>query len=78
MRKFISELRGKPVMTDKGMLLGTVSNFVIETDTGQVNHILITPDESLDTSQYQKDAQGRLAIPFKTLKSVSDVVVVQI
>ncbi|MEM4142461.1 MAG: PRC-barrel domain-containing protein, partial [Thermoplasmata archaeon] len=36
MKKFITELRGKTVMTTDGIILGTIDNLVIETETGNV------------------------------------------
>ncbi len=75
MRKFVTELRGKTAMTDDGVILGTINNFVIDTDTGEIRHVLIIPAEDLETREFQKDAQGRLIIPFKSMKSVRDVVV---
>ncbi|MEM0141631.1 MAG: PRC-barrel domain-containing protein [Thermoplasmatales archaeon] len=77
MRKFVTELKGKTVMTSDGMILGTISNFVIDTDTGQINHVLVNPAEDIASENQQKDAQGRLVIPFKTMRSVKDVVVLE-
>jgi sporulation protein YlmC with PRC-barrel domain len=77
MRKFITELKGKTVMTSDGLILGTISNFVIDTDTGQINHVLVNPAEDIASDNQEKDAQGRLVIPFKTMKSVKDVVVLE-
>lgn len=77
MRKFVTELKGKTVMTSEGLILGTISNFVIETDTGQINHVLVSPAEDIQSDSHQKDAQGRLLIPFRTMKSVKDVVVIE-
>ncbi|MGC8546392.1 MAG: PRC-barrel domain-containing protein [Thermoplasmata archaeon] len=78
MRKFVTELKGKTVMTSEGLILGTISNFVVDTETGQVNHVLVNPAEGIESDKYEKDAQGRLAIPFKTMKSVKDVVVLEV
>jgi|YelNatPaOPRAMG01_1025707.scaffolds.fasta_scaffold02330_12 sporulation protein YlmC with PRC-barrel domain len=78
MRKFVTELKGKTVMTSDGLILGTISNFMVDTDTGQINHVLINPAEDLAASDTQeKDAQGRLVLPFKSMKSVKDVVVLE-
>ncbi|MGC8663205.1 MAG: PRC-barrel domain-containing protein [Thermoplasmata archaeon] len=78
MKKFITELRGKTVMTTEGMILGTIDNFVINTDTGEIQHILVVPSEDLEVRGYQTDAQGRLILPFKSMKSVKDVVVLEL
>ncbi|MCD6276075.1 MAG: PRC-barrel domain-containing protein [Thermoplasmata archaeon] len=75
MKKFVTELRGKTAMTDDGVILGTIDNFVIDTDTGKIEHVLIIPAEDLETRNFKKDAQGRLIMPFQSMRSVRDVVV---
>ena len=35
MKKFVSELRGKTVMTNEGQILGMIENFVVDTVTGE-------------------------------------------
>lgn len=77
MRKFVTELKGKTVMTSDGLLLGTISNFMVDTDTGQINHVLVNPAEDLASDSQDRDAQGRLVLPFKSMKSVKDVVVLE-
>jgi sporulation protein YlmC with PRC-barrel domain len=77
MRKFVTELKGKTVMTSDGMILGTISNFMVDTDTGQIDHVLVNPAEDIASDSQEKDAQGRLVIPFKTMRSVKDVVVLE-
>lgn len=77
MRKFVTELKGKTVMTSDGLILGTISNFMVDTDTGQINHVLVNPAEDLASDSQEKDAQGRLVLPFRSMKSVKDVVVLE-
>ena len=45
MRKFITELKGKTVMTNDGQILGMIDNFVVDTVTGEINHVLVVPAE---------------------------------
>jgi sporulation protein YlmC with PRC-barrel domain len=78
MRKFVTELRSKTVMTNDGIILGTIDNFVVDTDTGQIQHLLVIPSEDLEARGYEKDHQGRLILPFKSMKSVKDVVVLEL
>ncbi len=78
MRKFVTELRGKTAMTDDGVILGTIDNFVIDTETGKIIHMLINPAEDLELREYKRDAQGRLIMPFQAMRSVRDVVVLTI
>jgi len=78
MKKFVTELRGKTVMTNDGKILGMIENFVIDTTTGQLQHILVIPAEEIEPRLYRTDAQGRLVLPFKSMRSVRDVVVMEL
>ncbi|MCE5296068.1 MAG: PRC-barrel domain-containing protein [Methanomassiliicoccales archaeon] len=78
MRKFITELKGKTVMTNDGQILGMIDNFVLNTATGDINHVLVVPAEEIDTRLFKSDAQGRLILPFSEMRDVRDVVVMNI
>ncbi|QLH75026.1 MAG: PRC-barrel domain-containing protein [Methanomassiliicoccales archaeon] len=78
MRKFITELKGKTVMTNDGQILGMIDNFVLNTATGDINHVLVIPAEEIDTRLFKSDAQGRLILPFSEMRDVRDVVVMNI
>ncbi len=78
MKKFATELRGKTVMTNDGQILGVIENFVIETKTGEVKHVLVVPAEDIEPRLFETDAQGRLILPFNSMKAVRDVVVMDI
>jgi sporulation protein YlmC with PRC-barrel domain len=78
MKKFVTELRGKTVMTNDGQILGMIENFVINTTTGELQHVLVIPAEEVETRLYRVDAQGRLILPFNDMKAVRDVVVMDV
>ncbi len=78
MKKFVTELRGKTVMTNEGQILGMIENFVFDTVTGELQHVLIIPAEEIETRLYRTDAQGRLILPFHEMKAVRDVVVMDV
>jgi sporulation protein YlmC with PRC-barrel domain len=78
MRKFLTELRGKTVMTNDGQILGMIDNFVVDTLTGGIAHVLVTPSEDVEQRLFQSDASGRLVLPFKSMRAVKDVVVMDI
>jgi sporulation protein YlmC with PRC-barrel domain len=78
MRKFLTELRGKTVMTNDGQILGLIDNFVVDTLTGGIAHVLVTPSEDVEQRLFQSDASGRLVLPFKSMRAVKDVVVMDI
>ena len=66
MRKFITELKGKTVMTNDGQILGMIENFLINTASGDIQNVLVVP------------AQGRLVLPFSEMRAVRDVVVMSV
>ncbi|MEW5937644.1 MAG: PRC-barrel domain-containing protein [Candidatus Thermoplasmatota archaeon] len=78
MKKFATELRGKTVMTNDGQILGMIDNFVVDTKTGDVHHVLVIPAEEIETRLYRTDAQGRLVLPFSEMKAIKDVVVMSV
>ncbi len=78
MKKFVSELRGKTVMTNEGQILGMIENFVVDTVTGELQHVLVIPAEEVEIRLYRTDAQGRLILPFNEMKAVRDVVVMDV
>ncbi len=77
MKMFVTELRGKTVMTNDGQILGMIDNFVVDTKTGEIKHVLVTPAEDIETRLFDTDAEGRIVLPFKGMKAVRDVVVME-
>lgn len=78
MRKFLTELKGKTVMTNDGQILGMIDNFVVDTSNGNIVHVLVTPAEDIEVRLFQSDSAGRLVLPFKSMRSVKDVVVMEL
>ncbi len=77
MRKFVTELRGKTVMTNDGEILGVIDDFVVDTRLGDIKNVLVIPAEDIEPRLFQTDADGRLVLPFKGMKAVKDVVVME-
>jgi len=78
MKRFITELRGKTVMTNNGKILGMIENFVVDTDSGDLKYVLVIPAEETDPRMFKTDAQGRLVLPFTKMSSAADVVVMDL
>lgn len=78
MKKFVSELRGKTVMTPDGQILGMIENLMINTKSGKVQDVLVIPAEEVETKLYKTDPAGRLILPFTGMKAVKDVVVMSV
>jgi sporulation protein YlmC with PRC-barrel domain len=77
-KRFATELRGKTVMTNDGQILGMIENFIVDTLTGELHHVLVIPAEEIEPRLYKTDAQGRLVLPFQNMKAVRDVVVMDL
>lgn len=78
MKKFATELRGKTVMTNDGQLLGTIENFIIDTKTGKLSDVLVMPAENVPSKGFKVDPEGRIVLPFQGMRSVKDVVVMNL
>ncbi len=78
MKLFATELRGKTVMTEDGQILGVLSDFIMDTKTGKIASVLVSPAESVESRLFKTDAEGRLILSFKTMKAVKDVIVTQL
>lgn len=78
MKKFAAELKGKTVMSNDGQILGMIDNFVVDTVSGELHHVLVVPAEDVETRLFRTDANGRLVLPFSEMKAVRDVVVMNI
>ncbi len=78
MRKFITELKGKTVMTNDGQILGMIENFLIDTKSGDLQNVLVIPAEEIESRLFKTDSDGRLVLPFSEMRAVRDVVVMNI
>ena len=78
MKKFVTELLGKEVMTDDGQKLGWIENFVVDTKTGDLKHVLVIAKDDVETRLYQTDGEGRIVLPFTDMKAMRDVVVMNV
>jgi sporulation protein YlmC with PRC-barrel domain len=78
MKKFATELRGKTVMTNDGAILGTIENFIVDTKNGRLSDVLVMPAENVSSKNFKVDPQGRLVLPFQGMRSVRDVVVMNL
>lgn len=78
MKRFVTELTGKTVMTGDGRILGIIENLVVDTQNGHVQDVLVAPSDEVDARAYRVDPQGRLLLPFGGLKAIRDVVVMDV
>ncbi|MFQ5838122.1 MAG: PRC-barrel domain-containing protein [Thermoplasmata archaeon] len=78
MKRFVTELTGKTVMTNDGRILGVIENFVVDTRSGHVQDVLVAPAEDIDVRAFRADSQGRLLLPFQGMRAIRDVVVMDL
>lgn len=78
MKLFATELRGKTVMTEDGQILGVLSDFIMDTKSGKIASMLVSPSDNVEARLFKTDAEGRLILSFKTMKAVKDVIVTQL
>jgi sporulation protein YlmC with PRC-barrel domain len=62
-------------MSADGRKIGWVSNIVVDTKSGEIMHLLVIPDETVDPNEFKIDTQNRIVLPFSKVKSMKDVVV---
>lgn len=78
MKLFATELKGKTVMTEDGQILGVLADCIMETKTGRIQSLLVSPAESVETRLFKTDPEGRLILSFKSMKAIRDVVVTEL
>jgi len=78
MKRFVTELRGKTVMTEDGQILGILADLILDTRTGKIESLLVSPAESVEPRLFKVDPEGRLLLAFRSMKAVRDVIVAQI
>ena len=75
MKMFATELRGKTVMTEDGQILGVLTDFIMDTKSGKIASMLVSPAEGIEPRLFKTDSEGRLILSFKSMKAVKDVIV---
>jgi sporulation protein YlmC with PRC-barrel domain len=76
MKMMENELRGKTVMSDEGVHLGILKNTTMNEKTGELEDIVVEPSREIDPRLYHQDDRGYLLFPFKSVRSVKDVVII--
>ncbi len=74
-KTFCRFLAKKRLMSNDGMLIGTIKNIIVDLNTGQVVDLLVKPDETFKTEGYRTDGD-KMLVPFEAVKDIKDYVVV--
>jgi sporulation protein YlmC with PRC-barrel domain len=78
-RYSIARLANKPVITDQGLLLGEVTDLVVDEISGKVISIIIRSNRGAADALLQKlkrDRKGNVLIPYSTVKYIREMIVV--
>jgi len=75
-RVFARTLSRKKIMSNDGKLIGTLKNIRVDFDSGQVVDMLVHPDQTFDTSNYDMEDDKILKISFEAVKDIKDYIVV--
>ena len=78
MKMFATALKGRRVVTIEGEELGDIDTVVVDIKSGSIEHLLITPLETVDAKLFKTDTQGRLVLPFSSIKSIKDVAIMEL
>ena len=76
MKLLATDLRGKTVMSDEGLMLGRLRNVTTDEKTGDLTDVLVEPGEDVDPRLFRRDQRGYLVFPFENVRSLRDVIVV--
>jgi sporulation protein YlmC with PRC-barrel domain len=72
------QLGGKRSITTTGKEIGRLDDIIVDEATGEMESVVVEPDaETADDIRFPKDSQGDFIIPFKTVRAISDVIVVE-
>jgi len=71
-------LSGKAVMGTDGVEIGDLYNITMDTDTGRLRNLLVTPREAFEPEDdaLDRDDAGRLRVPVASVQAVKDYIVV--
>lgn len=72
------QLGGKRSITTTGKEIGRLDDIIVDEATGEMESVVVEPDaETAEDIRFPKDAQGDFIIPFKAVRAISDVIVVE-
>lgn len=72
------QLGGKRAITTTGKEIGRLDDIMVDESNGHMEAIVIEPDaETAEDLRFSKDSEGSFVVPFKAVKAISDVIVVE-
>ena len=73
----LSDLRDKQVTTVSGERLGHIHNVILDSNSGELKKLVISSEGEVPEG-YKVDSENMLYIPFETVRSIKDMVMVKI
>jgi sporulation protein YlmC with PRC-barrel domain len=70
-------LSGKAVMGSDGAELGMLYNITMDLETGRLDNLVLTPDESYAGDDFETDESGRVLVPVSRVQAVKDHMIIQ-
>ncbi|MFB6093207.1 MAG: PRC-barrel domain-containing protein [Haloquadratum sp.] len=75
-------LSGKEVMTSNGTYIGVLHNVQMNTKTGAIGDLFVSPFDDVETDRHrfpttETDGEETFSIPVSDVRSVDDCIVVQ-
>ena len=69
-------LVGRSVVSDRGTVIGRLTDLSVETSAWKVTLLIIRPDRGIDTRYFKLNEKGEILIPYAAVKAVKDVLIV--
>lgn len=69
-------LLGRNVVSDRGTVIGRLTDLSIETLAGKIMMLIIKPGKDIDARFFRLNERGEILIPFTAVKAVKDVVII--
>ena len=69
-------LIGRNVVSDRGTVIGRLTDLSIETTAGKVMMLIIKPGKDIDSKYFRLNERGEILIPFTAVKAVKDVLII--
>jgi len=69
-------LLGRNVVSDRGTVIGRLSDLSIETLAGKIIMLIVKPDKDADARFFRLNERGEILIPFTAVKAVKDVIII--
>jgi len=77
----MTKIEGKALLTrnvvsDRGTVIGRLTDLSIETRSGKVTMLVVKPSNEIDARLFKTSEYGEIYIPFNAVKAIKDVIIV--